>query len=514
VQVLGDSYGTVVQLGERDCTVQRRHQKVVEEAPPRNLAASLHDGMLAAALALARSVGYDNAGTVEFLVDVDAQRFYFIEVNPRIQVEHTVTEVVTGIDLVKAQIRIADGHARSARPKAACRFRTASCCAATRCSAASRPKIPMHNFTPTYGQITAYRPATGFGVRLDGGTAYAGAVVTPFYDSLLEKVTVWAPDLRGGACACCARCASSAFAASRRTSPFLDALLEHPDFKEGRVTTRFLDEQRRARRHAPLSRPRDARAQLRRRNDRQRESRGARPHAAEARVEPAVPVLRGAANSCAARATGCSNSGRKKFAQWMKDERRALVTDTTFRDAHQSLLATRVRTRDILRIAPAYAELSAGTVLDRMLGRRHVRRRDALSAGNPWWRLRALRERFRTSCCRCCCAVRTRSATRAIPTTSCATTSRRRRGGRRPVPDVRLAQLGREHARLDRRGARERQAVRSAMCYTGDILDPSRPKYDLAYYVALAKELEATGAHILGIKDMAGLVKPEAARRL
>jgi pyruvate carboxylase len=513
VQVLGDSHGNVVQLGERDCSVQRRHQKVVEEAPPRNLADDLRDGMLAAALALARAVGYDNAGTVEFLVDVDAQRFYFIEVNPRIQVEHTVTEVVTGIDLVKAQIRIAEGAAigtpESGVPPQediALRGHAMQCRITT--------EDPMHNFTPTYGQITAYRPATGFGVRLDGGTAYAGAVVTPFYDSLLEKVTVWAPTFEETRLRMLRALREFRIRGVTTNVAFLDALLEHDDFKNGTVTTRFLDE------HSGL-------VDMRRYRDRATrvlsfigevivngnpEVRGRTP--AEARVEPAVPVThegelkRGTRDMLLA-------LGPQKFAQWMKDERRVLMTDTTFRDAHQSLLATRVRTRDILRIAPAYAELLPELFSLECWGGATFDVAMRFLKENPWWRLRAIRD--------------------AVPNILLQMLLRGANAvGYTSYPDnvvryfvQQAAEAGVDVFRVfdslnwvDNMRVSIEAVIESGklceatMCYTGDILDPNRPKYDLNYYVALAKELEATGAHILGVKDMAGLVKPEAARRL
>jgi pyruvate carboxylase len=499
VQILGDAYGTVVQLGERDCTVQRRHQKVLEEAPPRTLASALAEGMATSALALAAAVAYDNAGTVEFLVDVDAQRYYFIEVNPRIQVEHTVTELVTGIDLVKAQIRIAEGVAIGT-PDSGVPFQDG--------------EDPLQKFTPTYGQITAYRPATGFGVRLDGGTAYAGAVVTPFYDSLLEKVTVWAPTFEEARRRMLRALREFRIRGVTTNIAFLDALLEHEDFRAGIQTTNFLDE------HPGL-------VDMRRHRDRATRLLGfvgeiivngnpevlGRPPA-EARVEPAVPEPRGGELARGTR-DRLLELGPAKFAAWMKDERRALVTDTTFRDAHQSLLATRVRTRDILRIAPAYAERLPELFSIECWGGATFDVAMRFLKENPWWRLRALRA--------------------AIPNVLLQMLLRGANAvGYTSYPDnvvryyiARAAEAGVDVFRIfDSLNWVENMRVsidavlesgklcEAAMCYTGDILDPNRPKYDLAYYVNLAKELEATGAHILGIKDMAGLLKPEAARRL
>ncbi len=513
VQILGDAHGTVVHLGERDCTVQRRHQKVVEEAPARNLAPHLRDGMTAAALKLARAIGYDNAGTVEFLVDLDSETFYFIEVNPRIQVEHTVTEMVTGIDLVKAQIRIAAGAAigtaQSGVPGQdgiSVRGYAMQCRITT--------EDAQHGFAPTYGQIVAYRPATGFGVRLDGGTAYAGAVVTPFYDSLLEKVTVWAPEFVETRLRMLRALREFRIRGVTTNVPFLDALLEHPEFVDGTVTTRFLDE------HVGL-------IDLRRYRD--RASRvlafiaevvvNGNPEvkgrvAAEARTEPVVPPVWQAPLAPGTRDL-LAELGPKRFAAWMRDQERVLVTDTTMRDAHQSLLATRMRTRDIVRIAPVYAQRLPNLFSLECWGGATFDVAMRFLQEDPWWRLRAIR--------------------RAVPGVLLQMLVRGANAvGYTSYPDnvvryfiAQAAEVGIDVFRIfDCLNWVENMRVsidavlesgrlcEVAMCYTGDILDPSRPKYDLRYYVTLAKEIEATGAHVLGIKDMAGLLKPEAARVL
>jgi pyruvate carboxylase len=390
VQILGDSFGNIVHLGERDCTVQRRHQKVVEEAPARNLAEPVREGLRAAALQLARAIGYDNAGTVEFLVDRDTDAFYFIEVNPRIQVEHTVTELVTGIDLVKAQIRIADGYAIGSletgvpvQDEIVLRGHAMQCRITT--------EDAQNNFTPTYGQITAYRPATGFGVRLDGGTAYAGAVVTPFYDSLLEKVTVWAPTFDETRRRMLRALREFRIRGVTTNVPFLDALLEHPAFVDGTVTTRFLDE------NASI-------IDMRRYRDRATralsfigetivngnpEVRGRTP--AEARVEPAIPPSWGTRPAPGTREL-LRELGPEKFATWMLEQRQILITDTTMRDAHQSLLATRVRTRDMLRIAPVYAERLPNLFSMECWGGATFDVAMRFLKEDPWWRLATIRE--------------------------------------------------------------------------------------------------------------------------
>ena len=512
VQILGDGHGNVVQLGERDCSVQRRHQKVVEESPARVLSESLRDGMLASALAIGNAVSYDNAGTVEFLVDLDAERYYFIEVNPRIQVEHTVTELVTGIDLVKAQIRIAGGAkigtAESGVPvqgEITVRGHAIQCRITT--------EDAENGFMPTYGQIAAYRPATGFGVRLDGA-AYAGSVITPFYDSLLEKVTVWAPGFDEARARMLRALREFRVRGVATNVAFLDGLLSHPDFIAGTITTRFLDESM-----ALLTVPKHRDRATRLLNfvgetivNGNPEVRG-RP-VAEARVEPELPVL---AAGEVARGTRdrLLALGPERFAAWMLDERRILVTDTTMRDAHQSLLATRFRTRDITRIAPAYARLLPELFSLECWGGATFDVAMRFLKEDPWARLYTLRE--------------------AVPNVMLQMLVRGANAvGYTSYPDnvvryfiERAAGAGIDLFRVfDSLNWVENMRVsidailasgklcEVAMCYTGDLLDPARTKYDLGYYLALAKEIEATGAHVLGLKDMAGLLKPEAARRL
>ncbi len=513
VQILGDTHGNVVHLGERDCTVQRRHQKIAEEAPARHLSHEMRAGVTTAALALARRVGYDNAGTVEFLVDVDAARFYFIEVNPRIQVEHTVTEMVTGIDLVKAQIRIASGGtigdpASGVPPQDQIFLRGH----ALQCRITTED--PEKNFAPTYGQLTAYRPATGFGVRLDGGTAYTGAVITPFYDSLLEKVTCWAPTFEETRARMLRALREFRVRGVATNVPFLDALLEHPDFINGTVTTRFLDE------NAGL-------IDLRRYRDRATrllgfigetivngnpEVKGRPP--GDVRTEPRVPAPWGTTPARGTRDL-LTELGPERFASWMLDERRVLVTDTTFRDAHQSLLATRMRTRDIVRIAPVYAERLPNLFSLECWGGATFDVAMRFLKEDPWLRLRAIREATPNLLLQ----MLLRGAN-AVGYTSYPDNVVRYFVAQAAENGIDLFRIFDslnwvENMRVSIDAVLESgKLCEAAMCYTGDILDPARPKYDLAYYLRLAKELEATGAHVLGIKDMAGLLKPEAARRL
>lgn len=512
VQLLGDGYGNVVHLGERDCSVQRRHQKVVEESPARDLPVALRDGMFASALAIGHAVGYDNAGTVEFLVDLDAGRYYFIEVNPRIQVEHTVTELVTGIDLVKAQIRIAGGAAigtpESGVPpqdEIVLRGHAIQCRITT--------EDAENGFTPTYGQIAAYRPATGFGVRLDGA-AYAGSVITPFYDSLLEKVTVWAPGFDEARVRMLRALREFRVRGVATNIAFLDGLLSHPDFIAGTITTRFLDESM-----ALLDVPKHRDRATRLLNfvgetivNGNPEVRGRA--VAESRVEPVVPRpgtderVRGTRDRLLA-------LGPAKFATWMLEERRLLVTDTTMRDAHQSLLATRFRSRDITRIAPAYAELLPELFSLECWGGATFDVAMRFLKEDPWARLYALREAVPNVMLQMLVRGANAVGYTSYPDNVVRYFIERAAGAGIDVFRVFDSLNWVENMRVSIDAILSSGALcEVAMCYTGDLLDPARTKYDLAYFVALAKDIEATGAHVLGIKDMAGLLKPEAARRL
>jgi pyruvate carboxylase len=511
VQLLGDSYGNLVHLFERDCSIQRRHQKVIERAPAPYLGDEDRERLCNAALAIGRATNYCNAGTVEFLMDMDTGLFYFIEVNPRVQVEHTVTEVVTGIDIVKAQIRVAEGgHVGNvaetgvpAQSEIKLRDHALQCRITT--------ENPENNFIPDYGRITAYRGAYGFGIRTDGGTAYSGAVVTRFYDALLEKVTAWAPTPEEAIRRMDRALREYRIRGVATNLAFLETLLNHPDFAACRYTTRFID-------NTPelftVQKRRDRATKLLRyiadvTVNGHPETRGKKRPPAGARV-PEAPRFG------SERADGTKQLldqlGPKGFADWMLAEPRALVTDTTMRDAHQSLLATRMRGYDIVTAAKAYSvglpnllslECWGGATFDVSMR--------FLSEG-PWERLRLVRE--------------------LAPNVLLQMLLRGANGvGYTNYPDnvvkffVRQAALGGidlfrifdclnwvENMRVSIDAVCEAgKLAEGALCYTGDILDPNRAKYSLQYYVGLAKELEAAGCHILAIKDMAGLLKPSAA---
>jgi pyruvate carboxylase len=514
VQILADAAGEVVHLYERDCTVQRRHQKVVERAPAAALDGATREELCRAAVRLAREAGYLNAGTVEFLQDIDTGRFYFIEVNPRIQVEHTVTEVVTGVDLVKAQIRLAEG-ALIGTPESGVPGQAEIRLNGHALQCRVTTEDPENDFIPDYGRIIAKREATGFGIRLDGGTSHVGALVTLFYDSLLEKITAWAPTPEEVAARMSRALREYRIRGVKTNLLFLDALITHPRFQAGDVTTRFIDETPELFDFAP------------------RRDRGTRLLAFVGEVlvngNPVVegqpdpgPLAPAPLADFSRRPTLAPGTrgllrelGPEGFARWMRAEDRLLLTDTTFRDAHQSLLATRVRTHDLLRIAPLYASQLDGLLSLECWGGATFDVAMRFLKEDPWKRLTAIRERVPNILLQ----MLLRSSN-AVGYTNYPDNVVRFFVARAAAGGIDLFRVFDslnwvENMRVAIDAVLESGALcEAAICYTGDILDRSRTKYDLAYYVGLAREMEAAGAHILGIKDMAGLCKPEAARRL
>jgi pyruvate carboxylase len=514
VQLLGDEHGELVHLWERDCSIQRRHQKVVEIAPAPNLDPALRRGLCESALAIGRAVRYENAGTVEFLLDVDSGNYYFIEVNPRIQVEHTVTEEVTGVDVVRSQILIAEGYALdSPEIGLASQSEVRTNGFAFQCRVTTED--PENRFLPDYGRISAYRSASGMGIRLDAGTAFSGAVVTPYYDSLLVKVTARGTRL-AEASRRMERCLQEFRVRGVKTNiPFLINLVTHPRFLAGECTTRFIDETpelfhmviRRDRATKLLEfladvlvngnplvkgRPRSTR----------------RAPAPVPQYDPLKPPTAGSRNKLQA-------LGPKKFSEWVLAEERLLLTDTTFRDAHQSLLATRMRSFDMLAIAGAYARLVPEMFSIEMWGGATFDTSMRFLKESPWQRLADLRERISNILFQM--LLRASNAVGytnypdnvvrefVLESAQAGIDLFRIFDSLNWVPNMRVAM----DAVLETGGLCE-----AAICYTGDLLDPRRPKYDLAYYVDLAKQLEQMGAHILAIKDMAGLCKPYAAEKL
>jgi pyruvate carboxylase len=519
VQILGDNAGTLVHLFERDCSIQRRNQKVIERAPAPYLDEATRQSLCESALKIGRGTDYSGAGTVEFLMDAETGKFYFIEVNPRIQVEHTVTEVVTDLDIVKAQIRIAeggrigvigkDGAYETGIPPQSGIFMRGH---ALQCRLTT--ENPENNFIPDYGRITAYRGAMGFGIRIDGGTAYSGAVVTRWYDPLLEKVTAWASTPQEAIARMTRALREYRIRGVATNLPFLEAVLAHPKFRNNEYTTRFIDEtpelfqfaKRRDRATKLLTYIADVTV------NGHPEARGRAKPPAEART-PVAPHFEGRPHSGTRQLL--ETLGPEKFAQWMKEQRQVLITDTTMRDGHQSLLATRMRTHDIAGIAPAYAaglpqllslECWGGATFDVAM---------RFLTEDPWERLALIRERTPN--------ILTQMLLRGANGV-----------GYTNYPDnvvqffvKRAADAGMdlfrifdclnwvENMRVSIDAVLETgKLAEGAICYTADIFDPSRPKYDLAYYVKMARELEKAGCHILAIKDMAGLLKPAQARKL
>ncbi len=513
VQILGDHHGNLLHLYERDCSVQRRHQKVVEVTPAPNLPANVRSELCEAAVQLARKANYRNAGTVEFLYDVDAQRWYFIEVNPRIQVEHTVTEMVTGIDLVRAQILVAQGHKLHEAPLSLpAQENVPLNGAALQCRVTTED--PDKNFTPDYGKISTYRSPAGFGIRLDGGTAYAGAVLAAYYDSLLVKVTAWGTNLPE-ACQRMDRALREFRIRGVKTNiPFLENVVNHPRFRAGEVTTSFLDESpelfrfkgRADRATKLLSYLGDV---ILNGNP---EVKGKKiPEELEAAVIPAAP---GIAPPAGTRQL-LQKLGPKKFAAWARKEKRLLITDTTFRDAHQSLMATRVRTHDLLATASTVAqrapnlfslEMWGGATFDTSLRFLHE---------DPWQRLRELRKRVPNICFQMLLRGANAVGYASYPDNVIVEFVREAHAQGIDIFRIFDSLNSIENMRVSIDAVLEAGAVcEPAICYTGDILDKRRPKYSLKYYVEMAKKLEKLGAHFLAIKDMAGLCKPYAAQEL
>ncbi len=514
VQLLGDRHGALVHLFERDCSVQRRHQKVVEIAPAPQLDANVRRALCDAAIAIGREVEYAAAGTVEFLVDADTNQFYFIEVNPRIQVEHTVTEQVTGIDLIKAQLLVSQDVPLS-DPALDLPSQDAISTHGYAIQCRVTTEDPANRFMPDYGRMTHYRSASGMGIRLDAGTAFSGAVVQPFYDSLLVKVTASARKFHDAAHRM-ERCLQEFRVRGVKTNiPFLLKLIMHPTFMSGNCTTGFIDEtpelfdfpKRRDRATKLLTYLAET---IVNGNSLVK----GRPRATR-RVAAPVPAV----NSTASRPDGTRQKllelGPEAFAKWIRDQKPLMITDTTFRDAHQSLLATRVRTHDLLQIAEAYSRLCPDLFSIEMWGGATFDTSMRFLNECPWRRLTDLRERIPNilfqMLLRASNAVGYTNYPDNVVTAFVAEAADagidvfRVFDALNGVPNMRVAMDA-----VIKSGA----ICEATICYTGDITNPNRNKYTLAYYVDMAKELEKMGAHILAIKDMAGLCKPQAAEML
>jgi len=513
VQILGDTHGNLVHAYERDCTVQRRNQKVVERAPAVFLTDEQRSALCAEALKIGRAASYINAGTVEFLQDADTGQFYFIEVNPRIQVEHTVTECATGIDLVKAQIRIAGG-ARIGTPESGVPTQENIHITAHALQCRVTTEDPENNFIPDYGVITAYRSPAGFGVRLDAGTAYSGAIITRSYDSLLVKVTTWAPQPEETIARMHRALWEFRIRGVVTNLRFLDQVITNPRFALGDYTTRFIDQtpelfqwpRRRDRATRVLSFIGDVIV-----NGNPEVKNRVRPdRLAPARLPPInlPPPAPGTKQKL-------DELGPQAFAKWMLAEPRVLLTDTTMRDAHQSLLATRMRSFDLTAIAPTYASLLPQLFSVECWGGATFDVSMRFLKEDPWQRLAELRERMPNLLLQ----MLLRSAN-AVGYTNYPDNVVRffvKRAAERGVDVFRIFDSLNwvENMRVAIDAVLETgRLCEAAICYTGNLSDPREKKYTLDYYLKMARELKAAGTHVLGIKDMAGLCRPRAAYTL
>ena len=506
VQILADQHGNVYHLGERDCSLQRRYQKVVEFAPAWSVPQETVEALRRDAVKIARSVGYVSAGTVEFLVDKNGG-YYFIEMNPRIQVEHTVTEMVTGVDIVRSQILIAAGYPLS-HPEIGLNRQEDVHVDGYAIQCRVTTEDPANNFAPDNGKITAYSSSGGFGVRLDGGNADVGTVISPYYDSLLVKVTSWDHNFPA-ACRKAARAINEVRVRGVKTNiPFVTNILAHPDFVAGRCHTKFIDET------PELFDIVDSRDRATRVLRYIAEIQVANPNAERHQYDtprfpqPQAPLGPGLKQLL-------DEKGPKAVSQWVLEQKKLLLTDTTMRDAHQSLLATRMRTRDMVKGADGVADILRDCFSLEMWGGATFDVAYRFLHESPWERLRLLREKIPN-----------------IPFQMLLRGSNL--VGYANYPDNLVRNFIKEAAE---RGIdvfrvfdslnwipsmevamdevlNQNKLLEATMCYTGDILDPSKDKYTLKYYVDLAKELEHRGAHMLAIKDMSGLLKPYAAKKL
>jgi pyruvate carboxylase len=510
VQILGDQHGNVVHLHERDCSVQRRYQKVVEIAPSVELDPIVRKELCDAAVTLAKGIGYNNAGTVEFLYDMVRGDWFFIEMNPRIQVEHTVTECVTGIDLVRSQILVAKGYSLVSKEIAIPRQEEIPCNGyAIQCRITTED--PERGFAPDYGRILNYRSAAGFGIRLDAGSGDAGSVITPFYDSMLVKLTAMGRDFET-ACQRMDRALREFRIRGVKTNiPFLENVIKDDTFRSGQAHTKLIDTKPELLKFKPK---RDRATKL-------------LTYLSDITVngnptakgwKPEKPILSPRVPHPAAKAfTGSREillaQGPDAFSKWILAQKQLLITDTSMRDAHQSLIATRMRTHDMLRIADAYAaglpdlfslEMWGGATFDTAM--RFLKE-------CPWERLRRLREKVPGILFQMLFRGSNAVGYSNYPDNVVAGFVKHSADAGMDIfrifdslnylPNMQVAmEAVRDHGKA---------LCEAAICYTGDILDSKRDKFSLKYYIAKAKEVEKMGAHILAIKDMAGLCKPQAA---
>jgi pyruvate carboxylase len=515
VQVLGDRKGNIVHLHERDCSVQRRYQKVVEVAPSIGLPKEVVDSLCQAGVELAQKVGYDNAGTVEFLLDQDTNEWFFIEMNPRIQVEHTVTEQITGIDIVRSQILVAMNkplHGKDIGIPSQDKIPRNGC--AIQCRVTTED--PEKDFTPDYGKILSYRSAAGFGVRLDGAMGDTGAIITPFYDSLLVKLTTSGPNLPQALDRMHRALREMRIRGVKTNIPFLENVINHKDFVSGNATTRMIDvtpelfrfKARRDRASKLLSYLGEIIVN------------GNPQVKGRSRMEAPLPLIEPEYDAKVSPPRGTRDllleKGPEKFSKWMLDQKPLLVTDTTLRDAHQSLFAARMRTYDMVAVSDFIARRASGLFSLEMWGGATFDTCMRFLGESPYERLRLLREKIPNVLFQM--LLRGSNAVGyanypdnvvrefIIHSSEAGMDIFRIFDSLNYLPNLKVA--------METVSERTNSLCEASLCYTGDFTDSSEEKYALKYYVELAKELEKMGAHILAIKDMAGLCHPIAAYRL
>ncbi|MBP6684295.1 MAG: pyruvate carboxylase [Leucobacter sp.] len=512
VQVLADGTGEAVHLFERDCSVQRRHQKVVEIAPAPNLSQAQRDAMTSHAIAFAKSIGYANAGTVEFLLDTEGERageHVFIEMNPRIQVEHTVTEEITDVDLVQSQMRIAAGATLAELGLTQDKIKIHG--AALQCRITTED--PANDFRPDLGRISAYRSPGGSGVRLDGGTINPGAYISPHFDSMLAKLTCRGRTFEDAVVRARRALAEFRIRGVATNIPFLQAVLDDTDFQAGDVSTAFIEERPEL---LTLNKPQDRATRLLQHlaNVTVNQPNGARPQT----IEPAVklPSLDLSDPAPAAGRQRLLELGPEGFAKALREQTALAVTDTTFRDAHQSLLATRVRTRDLVAVAPYVARMTpelfsveawGGATYDvalRFLGE------------DPWERLAAMRDALPNVPIQM--LLRGQNTVGYTPYPPKVAQAFVREAAETGVDIFRifdaLNDVNQMRVAIDAVRETGTAVAEVAFCYTGDLLSPAEDKFTLDYYLSLAESIVEAGAHVLAIKDMAGLLRPAAAAKL
>jgi len=514
VQILGDTHGNLVHLYERDCSVQRRFQKVVEVAPSPSLSQEAKDKLYTYALNITKHVNYSNAGTVEFLVDAE-ENIYFIEVNPRIQVEHTITEEITGIDIVRSQILIAAGKELSSAGIYISKQEDVKINGfAIQCRITTED--PANNFQPDYGTIIAYRNAAGMGIRLDEGSSYPGVTISPFFDSMLVKVSASGRTLAGASQRLQRALYEFRIRGVKTNISFLQNVINHPVFISGQQTVGFIDS------HPELF------------ETNQGLDRGTKALKYISKIivngnedvkfvdknkvfrTPKVPNFDTLGGFPKGTKDILKELGPQKFSQWMKDQKQILYTDTTFRDAHQSLLATRVRTKDILAVAESYAKNHPEVFSVEMWGGATFDVCMRFLKEDPWWRLRAIREKMPNILTQMLLRSSNAVGYAAYPDNLVEKFIEKSAENGMDIFRIFDSLNWTKSLEVSTKAVLERtqSLAEVSICYTGNIMDPSKTKYTLDYYIDLAKRIEDMGAHIIAIKDMAGLLTPYAAEKL